>query len=104
MIMTRYPKSLRQAVAYLECRPLVQVTAKHGTQPTSRWWFAGHVNGILWFDSYLRADEARLGRVGLELAHDQAETGLDFFSEGFNYIRGSIVIQVLYVDPLESLK
>jgi hypothetical protein len=101
-----YPRSLRQALAYLECRPFVCLTTRYSNiVAKSRWWYQGACNGVLWFEPFHRGHGfIQVADTGLELFGHEHEIGLEFSPGGFAYTRGLINIAITYVNPLEALR
>lgn len=91
-----YPRSLRQALAYLAAHPLVRMTTRYGLIVCrSNWQFRGLSAGVIWFEPCIGQ---RGGRTGLELCGTCHEVALAFDEGGFHYSRGTVLIRVTYVN------
>ncbi len=108
MTETTYPCSLRQALAYLEVKPLVRMTAIFADRVCqSQWWYVGQRRGAIWFEPFGAKQKYRgfdVAQCGIELTNSEFEVGLEFDRRGFQYSRGAIRVSIDYVNPLEALK
>jgi hypothetical protein len=96
VINTRYPQSLRQAIAYLDCNPLVFLGSQcAGIVTRSEWWFVGHDKDGLRFAAY-PINERKPNFTTLDFMNAGCEVGLEFHATGFKYQRGNISVFVQY--------
>lgn len=103
MTDTHYPRSLRQALAYLDANPLVSMVSRYAKTITrSRWWYVGFSKGTIWFEPYPVGH--RLADTGLGMGGSELEIGLEFDARGITYSRGNLTIRVEYANTLEALK
>ncbi len=96
-----YPRSLRQALAYLIRNPNVCLTTRYAnTICRSHWWYRGQTLGVLWFSPFMSTEKSGRGAdTGLELHGSEFEVALEFSRGGFQYTRGAVSIYVEYYMP-----